>query len=119
MSPHWLGLGGPVQKRADHTQEPLSKAFYNTMLHPARGEPDRVGDRPAAGVAVRDHREAAQAEQVGAAVGVRVEPGAQPPRRGPDQEAAELARVVEEISSRRASSSSAIVPRAASARGCR
>ena len=40
---------------------------------------------------MRDHGEAAQAEQVGAAVGVRVEPVAKPPGRRPDQQAAELA----------------------------
>ena len=37
-----------------------------------------------------DDDEAAQAEQVGAAVRVRVEPRAQPPRGRPDQEPAEL-----------------------------
>ena len=41
---------------------------------------------------MRDHGEAAQAEQVGAAVGVRIEPVAEPPRGRPDQQAAELAR---------------------------
>ena len=40
---------------------------------------------------MRDHGEPAQAEQVRAAVGVRVEPRAQPPRGRPDQQPAELA----------------------------
>ena len=45
---------------------------------PRAASADRVRDRAAAGVAVGDHGEAAQAEQIGAAVGVRVEPRAQP-----------------------------------------
>ncbi len=40
---------------------------------------------------MRDHGEAAQTEQVRAAVGVRIEAGAQPAGRRPDQQAAELA----------------------------
>ena len=40
---------------------------------------------------MRDHGEAAQPEQVRAAVGVGVEPGAETPRGRPDERAAELA----------------------------
>ena len=64
----------------------------------------------ARGVAVGDHGQPAQAQQVGAAVGVRVEAGPQSARGRADQEAAELAARVAVISSRSASSSVEIVP---------
>src|SRR5689334_16096533 len=71
-------------------RQPFRQPLDHSVLDPPRGKPDRVADRPPAAVAVRDHREPAQAEEVRAAVGVRVETGAEAPRRGLDQEAAEL-----------------------------
>ena len=112
MSPH-CSFRVPVRKRADHTQGPadqalerlgrrlvarcplgeaLREALDDPVLGAAGGEPDRVRDRAPARVAVRDHGQPAQAEQVRAAVGVRVEARAQPPRGRPDQQPAELAR---------------------------
>src|SRR5262245_8496471 len=61
------------------------------MLDASSGQADCVRDRRRRRAAVRDHGLSAQAEEVRAAVGVRVEPLAQTARRGPDQEAADLA----------------------------
>src|SRR5687768_13390561 len=61
------------------------------MLHSAGCQPDRVRDRPRRGIAVGDDRDSAQAEQVGAAVGVRIEPLAQVARSRADEETADLA----------------------------
>ena len=58
---------------------------------------------------MRDHGEALQAEQVGAAVGVRIEAGAHPARGRPDQEAAELAASASPRSPRGAASSSSLI----------
>src|SRR5205085_5719130 len=58
---------------------------------PAGREADRVRDRTPRRGAVGDDDEAAEAEQIGAAVGVGIEPPAEPIRRRPDQETAELA----------------------------
>ena len=86
-----------AEAAADHTAsafwrqpgvEPAADVVLDT---PSGGSTDRVRDRARGGVAVGDHDEAADTEQIGAAVGVGVEPAAQAPRRGADQEAAELA----------------------------
>src|SRR5204863_1277861 len=45
----------------------------DVVLDSAGSQPDRVRDRAPRGVAVRDHDDAADAEQICAAVGVRVE----------------------------------------------
>src|SRR4029079_5134533 len=55
-----------------------------------RAEGDRVGNRLARAGAVGDDHEASQPQQIGPAVGVRVEPFAQASRGGTDEEAAEL-----------------------------
>src|SRR3990170_8361349 len=73
-------------------RQALGKATDDIVLDAARGEPDRVRDRPPGRVSVRDHGEAAQTEQVGAAVGVRVEARAQAARRGAGEEGTEPAR---------------------------
>ena len=57
-----------------------------------------------------DHGEPAKAQQVAAAVGVRVEPSAETPGRGADQQPAELSLAVAVISSRSASSRPRMVP---------
>src|SRR5207247_7379751 len=74
----------------DTFREPLCQTLHHAVLHAACGEADRVRDRPPAGVSVRDHGEPLQAEQVGAAVGVRVELRPETARGRPDQEAPEL-----------------------------
>jgi hypothetical protein len=61
------------------------------VLHSARRQTDRVRDRLPARVAVRDDREAAEAEEIGAAVGVRIEPCPEAPGGRPDQQTAEPA----------------------------
>src|SRR6266536_2049568 len=66
-------------------------AADDVVVDPPGGEANRVRDCPAGGVAVRDHGEAPEAQQVGASVGVGVEPVPETPRGGPDQGAAELA----------------------------
>src|SRR5918994_4421475 len=67
-----------------------SQAADDIVLDAAGREMDRARDRAARGVAVCDHREAAQPEQVGASVRVRIELAAQPARRRPDQQPAQL-----------------------------
>src|SRR5207247_3211406 len=57
----------------------------------SRGEPDGVRDRPSGGVAVRDHGQSAETEQIRTAVGVRVEPLAEPARPRADEQSADLA----------------------------
>src|SRR5215831_3096704 len=47
----------------------LAEAGDDTVVDAACGEANRVRDRGAGGVSVRDHGEAAQAEQIRAAVG--------------------------------------------------
>src|SRR5437764_4266475 len=87
MSPHLS-----VDERADSTiGKPFCKPVHDLVLHSAGGEADGVRDGGPRGVAVRDHRQATQAKQVGAAVGVRVEALPQPVRRRPDEKAAEFA----------------------------
>src|SRR5438477_2277258 len=56
------------------------------MVDSARGQPDRVGDCGRGRVAVRDHDEPSQAEEVGASVRVGVETPAQPPGGGTDEQ---------------------------------
>src|SRR5579884_267770 len=93
MSPQSLVGGFPAKTGRSYTDafgKPLRETLHDAVLGAARGEPDRVRDRTAAAASVRHHREAAQPEQVRAAVRVRVELRTEPPRRGADEEAAEL-----------------------------
>src|SRR5688572_26307211 len=69
---------------------PLRKTIHDAVLDPAGGQPDRVRDRRPGRVSVRDHREPAEPEEVGAAVGVRVEAVPKPTGGRPDQQPAEL-----------------------------
>src|SRR6266536_4104921 len=85
------GKGKTARSYTDAFGKTLRETLHNTVLDAARGQADRVGDRAPAGVAVGDHRQAAQPEQIGAAVCVRIEAGTQAARRRPDQQAAELA----------------------------
>src|SRR5947209_8637313 len=96
MSP-LLGVG--FGKRADANTllpgfgfpgHPVREPRDDAVVDPARREADRVGDRAARRVSVRDHRQAAQPEQVGATMGLGVEVGAEPGGRGLDQQAADL-----------------------------
>src|SRR5262249_36962649 len=66
-----------------------SEAADDVVVDATGREPDRIGDRRRRRVAVRDHGEAAQAEEIRASVRVRIEPLAQLPRRWADEEAAE------------------------------
>src|SRR5262249_27181045 len=66
-------------------RKPIREPLDDAVLDPASGQPDRVLDRTAAARAVRDHGEPPEPEQVGATVGVGVEPRAKPARRGSDQ----------------------------------
>src|SRR5471032_2561559 len=93
MSPHWF-VGGCKTARSytDALGEPLREPLDDPMLDAAGGQSDRVRNRFSTRVAVGYHGQAAQAEQVRAAVGVGVEAGMQPPRGAPDQQAAELPR---------------------------
>ena len=69
----------------------LAQALDDPVLDAAGREADRIRDRAAGGVPVRDDREAAEAQEVGASVCVGVEAGAQPAGGRTDQQAAELA----------------------------
>src|SRR5579862_4110185 len=71
-------------------REAIGHPFDHAMLGAAGGELDRALDRAASRAAVSDHGEPAQAEEIGPAVGVRIELVAHPPRRRTDQEAADL-----------------------------
>src|SRR4029079_11408989 len=57
--------------------EACSQAADDVVVDAAGGEPDGVGDRGRRGIAVRDHDETAQAQEVGASVRVGVEAPAQ------------------------------------------
>src|SRR5829696_7808304 len=87
----WTGL---ERARSYSGRPPFGQAggqpADDVVLDPAGGEVDRVRDRAPGRVAVCDHREAAEAEQVRAAVRVRVERRAEPSGRRSDQETAEL-----------------------------
>src|SRR6185312_2358173 len=72
-------FGQTGRQRADHV-----------VLDASRGEVDRVRDRAPGRVAVGDHGEAAQAEQVRAAVRLGIERRAEAPRRRADQKPTEL-----------------------------
>src|SRR5438105_14213461 len=97
MSP-LLGIG--FGKRADANTlfarffglpgHSLAETRDDAVLDAASGEPDRVGDRGAGGVPVGDHRQAAQAEEVRAAVRVGIEMRAQAGGGGLDQQATGL-----------------------------
>ena len=63
----------------------------DVALHGARREQDRLGDPDAAEAPVRDDPEPAQAEQVGAAAGLRIDLLAEAPQRAAQQQAAGLA----------------------------
>src|SRR4051794_12435378 len=95
MSPQlFVCMGGSRKTRRSYTdalRQTLGEALHDAVLGAARGETDRVRDRLAAAGAVRDHGQPAQAEQVGAPVGVRIEPPAEAARGRPDEGAAELA----------------------------
>src|SRR5438105_3868712 len=69
--------------------EPGSETTHDVVVDTAGGEPDRIRNRRRRGVAVRDHDQPAEAEEVRATVGVGVEARAQPPGGGTDEEAAE------------------------------
>ena len=69
----------------------LAEFRHDAVLDASRRQPDRVRDRHTRGVAVRDDDEAAQPQQVSAAVRLRIEARAEPPRGRPDQQSAELA----------------------------
>src|SRR5262249_27142078 len=94
MSP-LLGIG--FGERADANTvlgglpgESLAELGNDAVLDAAGGEPDRARDRLGRGVPVRDDGEPAQAEEVGASVGVRIEMLPQTPCRRPDERAAQL-----------------------------
>src|SRR4051812_3234339 len=82
MSPQcgFGGLGNGSSKTArsytDALGEPLREPLHDAVLDAPRREPDGVRNGAPAAVSMRDHGEPAEAEQVGAAVGVGVEPGA-------------------------------------------
>src|SRR3954465_7431983 len=93
MSPQLSEFGGPGKTGRSYTDafgKPLCEPLHDTVLRTARGETDRVRDRRAAARAVGDHDEPAQSEQVGAAVGLGVEPRPEAARGRPDQRPAEL-----------------------------
>jgi hypothetical protein len=69
---------------------PRAAALDDVSGRALRAEGDRVGDRRARARAMSDDHEPSQPEQIGAAVGIRVEPLAQAPRSGTDEETAEL-----------------------------
>src|SRR5262249_50478998 len=69
----------------------LAQARDDAVVDPARAETNRVRDRRARRVAVRNHGEPAQAEEVCAAVRVGIEMLPEPARRGLDQQPAGLA----------------------------
>src|SRR4029079_10026699 len=96
MSPHLPGAGeneptnsnGAKSRRSYNSRwlgHACTDAADHVVLDAAGREPDRVGDRRAGRVAVRDNREPSQAEQIRAAVGVRVEAPAEPPGGRADQ----------------------------------
>src|SRR5205814_8845510 len=97
MSP-LLGIG--FGKRADantllarllrFSSHSLAETRDDAVLDAACGKPDRVRDSGAGGVAVGDYGQAAQAEEVRAAVGVGVEMGAEARGGRLDQQSAGL-----------------------------
>src|SRR2546425_764307 len=66
MSPRSWGVLGEKARRSytDTFRESLREAVDDAVLDPARGEADGVGDRAPARVAMRDHGEALQTEEV-------------------------------------------------------
>src|SRR5207245_379110 len=88
ISPFWLGSR---KARRSYSFRLARQTGLETpadvVLDASGGESDRVRNCPRRGVSMCDHGEPAQPEEVGAAVGVRVEPGTQPARRRPDQQA--------------------------------
>src|SRR5690348_16368770 len=91
MSPHlWFrGLKAGRSYSLHRPGKPGCEPSDDVVLDAAAGQPDRVRDRGVRGVPVGDDGEAAQAEQIGAAVRVGIEALAQPPGSGPDEEAAD------------------------------
>src|ERR671936_320760 len=67
----------------------LGEALDDSVANASSGKPDRVRDRPRRRIAVGDDDEALEADQVGAAEGVGVEPGPQGARGRPDEQRAE------------------------------
>src|SRR2546430_2929426 len=99
MSPHLMG----ARKNRDAAKsrrsynlsllgQPCTEAADDAVLHAAGGQPDRIRDRGAGRVAVRDHRQATQTEEIRAAVGVGIEAVAEAPGGRADEQAAELPR---------------------------
>src|SRR5262245_36228963 len=78
MTPRCVWGAEARRSYTDAFGQPLGQPIDDPMLDTARCELDRVADRAPAGVAVRDHREPLQPEEVRAAVGVRVEARAEP-----------------------------------------
>src|SRR5436190_15176286 len=83
-------LGGNLLRSAGLLADGGGQPADDVVLDSPRRKANRVGDRAARGVAVRDHREAPQSQQVRAAVGVGIEALAHPARGRPDQEPTEL-----------------------------
>src|SRR6188474_2093339 len=94
--PFSLGPGGTADAttltrcRRNLFFEPCGDALDHVSGRALGPEGDRVGDRRARAIPVRDDREAAQSEEVRAAVGVRVESLSQTARCGTDEETAQL-----------------------------
>src|SRR4051812_256289 len=91
MSPHWSGVEARRSYNAGLLAQPGCEPPHHVVLDAAGRETDGVLDRARRGIAVGDHREAAQAEQVGAAIGVRIEAMPEVPGSRADQETADLA----------------------------
>src|SRR6516225_2201332 len=73
----------------DALRETLREEIDHAVVDAAGGEPDRVRDRPPRRVAVGDHGEPPQAEEVRAAVRVRIEARPEAAQRRPDEQPAE------------------------------
>src|SRR5215211_2209955 len=85
-----FSLSGRGARRCYTVGEAVGEPAHDAVIDPAGGEADRVRDRLRGRVAVGDHGQPAQAEKVGAAVRLGIEPLAHPSRRAPNQKAAEL-----------------------------
>src|SRR4051812_24428926 len=91
MSPHlnWEPKAGRSY-RVGLDGQAGSKPSDDVVLDAAGRETGRIRDRGRRRIAVCDDDEALETEEIGAAVRVRIEPRAQPPRRRADEQAAEL-----------------------------
>src|SRR5437868_12032622 len=91
MSPH-LWISGAEARRSyslDRPGKPCCEPPDDVVVHSTGGQPDGVGDGGPRRVAVRDDGQAAEAEQVRAAVRVGVEALPQPSGSGTDEEPAD------------------------------